>query len=557
MDYFKILNLKQEPFSNSPEPEFFFEGHQYKACMQKLELAIRLRRGLNVVLGEVGTGKTTLCRQLILKFGEPEEGGKEIETHLILDPSFSSAIEFLSLVAKMFGVVEPADSGSEWQLKENIKNYLFRKGVDEGKIVVLIIDEGQKLPEFCVEILREFLNYETNEYKLLQIVIFAQREFQQFLKEHANFADRVNEYCFLEPLGFSETRRMIRFRLERASELGAAPTLFTFFGLRAVYNATKGYPRKINTLCHQVMLALIIQNRSRAGWALVRACAGRVLLYKPAKVRWAAAGAVAAVLVLVLAYALVPEKTKTATGPSVAAKEQRAAQQTVRAQKPEGHTPGAQTGNSQPSKEDSKVQETARAAALTTKTVDSDPVKSAPARVEPPQRPEVSRQQATNMPDFLGRLKVKKGASMWLIFGDVYGAFDSRRFGSFVRANPHIKNADLVKVGEVINLPAIPVAERPLSPKFRYVQLEKKSSFDEAYQKLKTYQGDGPSLWFFPYWNKHEGMVFALLLRDRFESEKEALDTMRRLPSGFASAATILSKLDENTVFFSGQQGGR
>ena len=83
---------------------------------------------------------------------------------------------------------------SEWQLKEKIKNYLFQKGVDEKKTVVLIIDEGQKLPFFCREILREFLNYETNENKLLQIVIFAQNEFSRILKSHANFADRVNQF---------------------------------------------------------------------------------------------------------------------------------------------------------------------------------------------------------------------------------------------------------------------------------------------------------------------------------------------------------------------------
>jgi len=88
-------------------------------------------------------------------------------------------------VALTFGVSSTGSGVSEWQLKENIKNYLFKKGIDEGKIVVLIVDEGQKLPSFCLEILREFLNYETNEYKLLQIVVFAQGEFEQILKEHS------------------------------------------------------------------------------------------------------------------------------------------------------------------------------------------------------------------------------------------------------------------------------------------------------------------------------------------------------------------------------------
>ncbi|MBW2333990.1 MAG: transposase, partial [Deltaproteobacteria bacterium] len=91
MDYFKILNFKKEPFSNSPDPEFFFESLEHLGCLQKLELSLRLRRGLNVVIGDVGTGKTTLCRQLIRKFS----GEEKVETYLILDPYFSSPLEFL------------------------------------------------------------------------------------------------------------------------------------------------------------------------------------------------------------------------------------------------------------------------------------------------------------------------------------------------------------------------------------------------------------------------------------------------------------------------------
>ncbi|MGZ3607197.1 MAG: ExeA family protein, partial [Syntrophales bacterium] len=275
MDYFKILNLTKEPFSNSPEPEFFFQSVKHVGCLQKLELAVRLRRGLSVVVGEVGTGKTTLCRQLILKFAASEDDRKQIETHLILDPSFTNPLEFLSSVAMIFGV---ANSGgaSEWQLKENIKNYLFAKGVDEGKIVVLIVDEGQKLPDFCLELLREFLNYETNEFKLLQIVIFAQKEFEQILKKQKNFSDRVNFYYLLKPLNFLETQGMVKFRIAKASDAGKSPSLFSYPGLWALYLATSGYPRKIVTLCHQIVLALIIQNRSKAGWLLVRSCSRRV-----------------------------------------------------------------------------------------------------------------------------------------------------------------------------------------------------------------------------------------------------------------------------------------
>ena len=97
MDYFSILNLKQEPFSNSPDPDFFFHSREHLECLQRLELSLLLRRGLNVIIGDVGTGKTTLCRQLIRRFARRDE----INTHLVLDPYFVDAYEFLSSVGKM------------------------------------------------------------------------------------------------------------------------------------------------------------------------------------------------------------------------------------------------------------------------------------------------------------------------------------------------------------------------------------------------------------------------------------------------------------------------
>ena len=99
-------------------------------------------------MGNVGTGKTTLCRELLIRFAQSEEDRNEVETHLLLDPAISTPREFLATVATAFGISGAAAAESEWQLKEGIKQHLFQKGVDEKKTVVLIIDEGQKLPVF-------------------------------------------------------------------------------------------------------------------------------------------------------------------------------------------------------------------------------------------------------------------------------------------------------------------------------------------------------------------------------------------------------------------------
>lgn len=304
MDYFRMLNLAKEPFSNSPKPEFFYRSTMHQECIDNLEIAVRLKRGLNIVIGDVGTGKTTLCRQFLVRLSGADDGDA-IGTHLILDPSFNTPMDFLRAVADTLGA---ARGDSERGTKENIKNHLFRKGVEEGKLVVLIIDEGQKLPAFCLEILREFLNYETNNHKLLQIAIFAQEEFIPLMKNHGNFADRVNLLCFLKPLTLSDTRRMINFRIARASDGDQPPPLFTWGGTLAVYLATWGYPRKIVTLCHSVVLAMIIQNRPRAGWRLVCSCASKGFFRQSVlqsvlmrKVRWDSVALVAALPALLFA----------------------------------------------------------------------------------------------------------------------------------------------------------------------------------------------------------------------------------------------------------------
>ena len=272
MDYYNILNLVKEPFSNSPDPEFFYQSQQHLFCLQQLELSLHLRRGLNVVIGDVGIGKTTLCRHLIRKFADYAD----IETHLILDPHFNNPSEFLAAVVEKFESRKPPRGADDPTLKEMVKQYLYHQGVHEKKNVILIIDEGQKIPRFCMELLREFLNYETNKYKLLQIVIFAQKEFTKTLKAYANFADRINFYHLLKPLGFSDTRHMIQFRLHQSSGTPQPQSFFSYPALRAVYRATGGYPRKIVNLCHQCIIAMIVQNRSVVDWLLVNQCVKKV-----------------------------------------------------------------------------------------------------------------------------------------------------------------------------------------------------------------------------------------------------------------------------------------
>jgi len=264
MEYFRLLGLKSEPFSSTPDPRFFYLSEEYEECLQKLEISIRLRRGLNVILGEVGTGKTTVSRVLLQRFqGEAET----YRFFYLLDPGFKTDFQFFSNLVSLFGIEPPRRCTFEY--REEIEKYLFEMGVDRGKAMVLVIDEGQKLSRDHIEILRSLLNYETNEHKLLQLIVFAQMEFLERVKGLENFKDRINmTYTFL-PLDEVQTRGLIEHRL-RVAGLNHGSSLFTEDGYMAVFMNTMGYPRKIITLCHHALLTMMIRGREKVDEAVVR-----------------------------------------------------------------------------------------------------------------------------------------------------------------------------------------------------------------------------------------------------------------------------------------------
>ncbi|MDY6903589.1 MAG: AAA family ATPase [Thermodesulfobacteriota bacterium] len=271
MEYYTILHLNHEPFSNAPDPDFFFPSFVHHECIQKIELAVRLQRGLNVVSGRVGTGKTTICRALLKRLA----GDTQIEPHLFLDPFFTSPTQFLARLLETL-TEETAQGMDDAAMKERLKQYLFEHCVDRNAIPVVIIDEGQKLPGFAMEILRELLNYETNDNKLLQIVIFAQPEFETLLQQKENVRDRINLFYRLNPLTLRETIQFIKFRINKASA-GKPAVSFTLPALWQIHSLSGGYPRKIINLCHQALLALVIQDKTRVTRSLINVSAERSL----------------------------------------------------------------------------------------------------------------------------------------------------------------------------------------------------------------------------------------------------------------------------------------
>jgi general secretion pathway protein A len=272
MSYYGILGLTAEPFSTSPDPAFFYESASHKAVLYRLQIALKLKRGLSLVLGDVGMGKTTLSRRLLQLLKREEK----VSSHLILNPVYETDAEFLTALVKLFGIAPPSGPLPVARSLEILEGYLFQKGVEEERTVVLLIDEAQRLSSSGLELLRALLNYETNEFKLVQLILLGQMELLPRIREMKNLWDRISLKSVIDPLDEADTEAMIAFRLRKAG-YAARRNLFTTEAIGEIYRHTQGSPRRITTLCHDALERVVISDKDEVDAAMIRGLIKRVL----------------------------------------------------------------------------------------------------------------------------------------------------------------------------------------------------------------------------------------------------------------------------------------
>jgi len=218
---------------------------------------LRLTRGLHIVIGDIGTGKTTLSRSLMGRF---VNFGKDYNFYLILDPTWTTPRQFLLYLKKMFGIKEKENTLAA--IKNQIEHFLMDKALTEQNNIVLIIDEGQKMRRNQIEIIRTLLNFETNDTKLIQVIIFAQPEFQTLLDRAQNFKDRIAFGYILKPLDLKDTIKLIDYRL-KVAHMDNISGIFTKNAKELIHEHTRGYPRQIVKMCHNLIIDMIIAGRTK------------------------------------------------------------------------------------------------------------------------------------------------------------------------------------------------------------------------------------------------------------------------------------------------------
>ena len=252
--YQNYFGFKERPFQLVPNPAYLFLSRSHEEAMAHLTYATTDGDGFVAITGEVGTGKTTLCRAFIESLDE------HCEVAYIFNPKLT-AVELLRGICDEFGIVT-SDSNTTKNLIDVLNRFLLSKK-DDGKQVMLIIDEAQNLNREVLEQIRLLSNLETNTEKLLQIVLVGQPEMDNVLGtyELRQLSQRITLNCYLSPLTYQETVQYIRHRIRIAARNEGVD--FSMPAFRKIYSFSKGIPRLIHILCDRALLTAFGMGRHR------------------------------------------------------------------------------------------------------------------------------------------------------------------------------------------------------------------------------------------------------------------------------------------------------
>jgi general secretion pathway protein A len=249
--YNKFFGFKEKPFKLVPNPAYFYLSKSHEEAMAHLNYAISQGDGFVEITGEVGTGKTTLCRAFL------ESLNDTIEAAYIFNPKLGPK-QLLKTINEEFGINTEGDDTKD--LIDRLNAFLMQKKVS-GKKIILLIDEAQNLNRNVLEQLRLLSNLETNRDKLLQIILVGQPELSEILNSHAlrQVGQRITLSYQLRPLAWTECKEYINYRIGIAAQKTAIK--FDRSAYRQIYKYSKGIPRLINIVCDRALLTAFVLNQ--------------------------------------------------------------------------------------------------------------------------------------------------------------------------------------------------------------------------------------------------------------------------------------------------------
>jgi general secretion pathway protein A len=270
--YQKFFGLQREPFSIAPDPRYLFMSARHREALAHLLYGVRGGGGFVLLTGEIGAGKTTVCRCFL------EQVPRRCNVAYIFNPK-QTALELLGSIGDDFRIPREAPASGTRTVKDHVDalNAFLLRTHASGQHNVLVIDEAQMLSADALEQLRLLTNLETNERKLLQIILIGQPELRDLLArpELEQLAQRVIARYHLEALGARETTQYIHHRLAKAGLSRAVP--FDAQALQRIHTLARGIPRRINLLCDRALLGAYATGKASVDLRIVDKAAAEVL----------------------------------------------------------------------------------------------------------------------------------------------------------------------------------------------------------------------------------------------------------------------------------------
>ncbi|MFA4992853.1 MAG: AAA family ATPase [Candidatus Omnitrophota bacterium] len=274
--YCQFYGLKERPFNVTSDPAFFFSSKKHKEAISHLVYGVSQRKGIIVLTGEIGTGKTTTCRFFL------NQVGKKVKTAFILNPAFSET-QLLESIIKDFGI-SPKNKvklDMVWELN----NFLLRQS-NAGNNLVLIVDEAQNLKPSLLEQIRLLSNLETEKDKLLQVILVGQPELNNRINLYdlRQLRQRIMVRYHIGPLDADEIKPYINHRLQvagaksrpeghgSASDSRSQEIKFSDEAIDSISRFSAGTPRLINMLCDRALLAGFVAETSHIDFDIIKRC---------------------------------------------------------------------------------------------------------------------------------------------------------------------------------------------------------------------------------------------------------------------------------------------
>ena len=267
--YAAYFGLKENPFKLSPEPAYLYLSRQHRDALNYLIYGIQEKKGFVLISGEIGMGKTTICRTLMNHLLDDA-----VETALIFNTAVSE-IELLQTIVSEFGISVDLAAASRKTYVDALNNFLLQTYV-HGKYAVLLIDEAQNLTHAVLEQIRMLSNLETDGEKLLQTVLIGQPELRTILTLPAlrQLNERITVRCHLSPLDQDDVTGYIGHRLRVAG--GPGKIRITQKAYDYIYYFSEGIPRRINALCDRALLIAYTKGAAVINHRLVREAANDI-----------------------------------------------------------------------------------------------------------------------------------------------------------------------------------------------------------------------------------------------------------------------------------------